>query len=101
MPRAAPPLADAQRATVAVDAMGGDNAPEEIVAGAVAAATVHGVPVGLAGRPSQLRPLLPGGDAAALIRIAPADHSIAMDEGALANRRPPRSRAPVARPPVP
>src|SRR6266851_1912134 len=92
----APPLADAQRATVAVDAMGGDNAPEEIVAGAVAAATVHGVPVVLAGRPSQLRPLLPGGDAAALIRIAPADDSIAMDEGALASRRRPRSSVAVA-----
>jgi len=92
----APPLADAQRATVAVDAMGGDNAPEEIVAGAVAAATVHGVPVVLAGRPSQLRPLLPGGDTAALIRIAPADDSIAMDEGALASRRRPRSSVAVA-----
>ena len=92
----APPLADAQRATVVVDAMGGDNAPEEIVAGAVAAATVHGVPVVLAGRPSQLRPLLPGGDTAALIRIAPADDSIAMDEGALASRRRPRSSVAVA-----
>jgi glycerol-3-phosphate acyltransferase PlsX len=92
----APPLADAQRATVAVDAMGGDNAPEEIVAGAVAAATNHGIPVVLVGPPGQLRPLLPGGDSAALIRIAPADDSIAMDEGALASRRRPRSSVAVA-----
>jgi glycerol-3-phosphate acyltransferase PlsX len=91
-----PPSADAQRPVIAVDAMGGDNAPEEIVAGAVAAATNHGIPVVLAGPPGQLRPLLPAGLPAGLIRIAPAYDSIAMDEGALASRRRPRSSVAVA-----
>src|SRR5882724_3460219 len=48
---AAPPL-------IAVDAMGGDHAPDEIVAGAVAAAREHGIRVALTGRPGLLRPLL-------------------------------------------
>ncbi|HMG63413.1 MAG TPA: hypothetical protein VK599_10740, partial [Streptosporangiaceae bacterium] len=47
----APPL-------VAVDAMGGDHAPDAIVAGAVAAAREHGLRIALTGRPGQLRPLL-------------------------------------------
>jgi phosphate acyltransferase len=81
--------------TVAVDAMGGDHAPEEIVAGAISA-TSHGVPIVLTGRPSQLRPLLStdprGGD----IRVMPAEDSLAMDEGALASWRRPRSSVAVA-----
>ncbi|HZN13394.1 MAG TPA: phosphate acyltransferase PlsX [Acidimicrobiales bacterium] len=39
---------------VAVDAMGGDKAPEEIVAGATQAATEHGIPVVLVGRPDAI-----------------------------------------------
>jgi glycerol-3-phosphate acyltransferase PlsX len=76
--------------------MGGDNAPEQVVAGAVTAATKHGVPVVLVGRPGQLRPLLPAGQPPGLIRIAAADDSIAMDEGALASWRRPRSSVAVA-----
>jgi phosphate acyltransferase len=78
---------------IAVDAMGGDHAPAEIVAGAVAAAR-NGIPVLLTGRPGQLRPLLAkhGTD----IRIVPAEDSIAMDEGALASWRRPRSSIAVA-----
>ena len=45
---------------VAVDAMGGDHAPDAIVAGAVAAAREHGLRIALTGRPGQLRPLLAG-----------------------------------------
>ena len=45
MPDEAPPHADVQQVAIAVDAMGGDHAPEEIVAGAVAAATERGIPV--------------------------------------------------------
>ena len=96
MPDEAPPHADAQPTAIAVDAMGGDHAPEEIVAGAVAAATEHGIAVVLAGRPGQLRPLLPADQTAALIRIVPAEDSISMDEGALASRRRPRSSVAVA-----
>ena len=45
---------------VAVDAMGGDHAPAEIVAGAVAAARSSGLRIVLTGRPGLLRPLLAG-----------------------------------------
>jgi glycerol-3-phosphate acyltransferase PlsX len=88
--------ADAQQPTIAVDAMGGDNAPEEIVAGAAAAAAGHGVPVVLVGPPAQLRALLPSGLPPGLVRIAQAEESIGMDEGALASRRRPRSSIAVA-----
>jgi glycerol-3-phosphate acyltransferase PlsX len=46
---------------VAVDAMGGDKAPGEIVAGAVQAAAELGVPVTLVGRPDALSDLDTGG----------------------------------------
>ncbi|MBA3652880.1 MAG: phosphate acyltransferase PlsX [Actinobacteria bacterium] len=39
---------------IAVDAMGGDNAPREIVAGATTAVTDHGIPVMLVGRPEAI-----------------------------------------------
>ncbi len=39
---------------IALDAMGGDNAPEAIVAGAVEAARIYGVTVSLVGRPDVL-----------------------------------------------
>jgi phosphate acyltransferase len=76
---------------VAVDAMGGDNAPGEIVAGAVAAAREHGVHVVLAGRPGQLRPLLADQHATGEIRIVAAEDSPGMDAGSLASWRRPRS----------
>jgi glycerol-3-phosphate acyltransferase PlsX len=79
------------RPVVAVDAMGGDNAPGEIVAGAVAAAREHGVQVVLAGRPGQLRPLLADHHATGEIRIVAAEDSPGMDEGSLASWRRPRS----------
>lgn len=92
--------------TVAVDAMGGDHGPAEVVAGAVAAASDLGVRVVLAGRPNQLRPLLTaqtgraGGAGAgagrADVAIAAADDTIAMDEGALASWRRPRSSIAIA-----
>jgi phosphate acyltransferase len=71
--------------------MGGDNAPEEIVAGAVAAAREHGIQIVLAGRPGQLRPMLAGHHATGEIRVAAADDSPGMDEGGLASWRRPRS----------
>jgi phosphate acyltransferase len=58
---------------LAVDAMGGDRAPEEIVAGAVQAAGELGIPVVLVGRAEAL------GDTGGLEVIAAAEE-IAMDE---------------------
>jgi phosphate acyltransferase len=83
------------RMPIAVDAMGGDHAPAEIVAGAVAAARA-GIPIVLTGRPGQLRPLLVKHDAATDVRIVPAEDSIAMGEGALATWRRDRSSIAVA-----
>jgi glycerol-3-phosphate acyltransferase PlsX len=58
---------------VALDAMGGDKAPEEIVAGAHRAVAELGVPIALVGRPEVLGPL--AGD----LPILPASEVIAMD----------------------
>jgi glycerol-3-phosphate acyltransferase PlsX len=76
--------------------MGGDHAPEVVVAGASAAVTEHGIPVILTGPASQLRPLLPSGLRPGGLRIASADDSLTMDEGALASWRRPRSSVAVA-----
>jgi phosphate acyltransferase len=59
---------------IAVDAMGGDNAPDEIVVGAKRAATELGVPVVLVGRPEVLDPLR--GD----LEVIPASEVIAMSD---------------------
>ncbi len=81
---------------IAVDAMGGDHAPEAIVAGAVAAARQLGTTVALTGRPGLLRPLLTKYGPVPGVYIEPAEDSIAMDEGALASWRRPRSSIAVA-----
>jgi phosphate acyltransferase len=83
-------------ATIAVDAMGGDHAPGEIVAGAVLAARDHGIAVVLTGRAGQLRPLLARHGALGEIPIVTAEDAIAMNEGALAGWRRPRSSIAVA-----
>jgi phosphate acyltransferase len=57
---------------VAVDAMGGDKAPDEIVTGARQAADELGVPILLVGRPEEL------GDTGG-IEVLPASEVIAMD----------------------
>lgn len=93
--RASAPQA-AHRPVIAVDAMGGDHAPREVVAGAVAAVREHGLRLVLTGPPPQLRPLLAEHDAGRRIPIVPAEDTIAMDEGALAGWRRPRSGAAVA-----
>ncbi len=63
------------RLPIAVDAMGGDNAPVDIVAGARVAAEEHGIPILLVGRPDEL------GDTGDL-EILPASEVIAMDADA-------------------
>lgn len=68
---------------VALDAMGGDKAPEEIVAGARRAVAELGVPVALVGPPEVLEPL--AGD----LEIIPASEVIGMsdDPGASVRRK--------------
>ena len=93
---AAPPPAAGRPTLIAVDAMGGDHAPEEIVAGAVIAAREHHLRVVLTGRPGLLRPLLARQGATDLIAVVAAEEALAMDEGALASWRRPRSSIAVA-----
>ena len=76
-PPAAPPL-------IAVDAMGGDHAPREIVAGAVRAVREHGLRLALVGRSSELAPLVAAEQAARELPIVHAEEALAMHEGALA-----------------
>jgi glycerol-3-phosphate acyltransferase PlsX len=81
---------------IAVDAMGGDYAPEEIVAGALAAQREHGVTTLLTGPPTRLRPIIARLGAGSRLRVVPAEDVVGMDEGALASFRRPRSSIAVA-----
>ena len=76
--------------------MGGDNAPAQIVAGAVRALRDRGIPVMLTGRPGPLRALLAEHDALAEIQVVAAEDALSMDEGALASWRRPRSSIAIA-----
>jgi glycerol-3-phosphate acyltransferase PlsX len=62
---------------IAVDAMGGDHAPAEIVKGAALAATEYGLDISLVGIPSIVQPLL---DRNPRMQLVPCTQSIAMDE---------------------
>jgi glycerol-3-phosphate acyltransferase PlsX len=64
--------------TIAVDAMGGDNAPGEIVAGAIEAADELGVRVLLVGLEPTIAPLLP--DATSGVELVPATEVVAMHD---------------------
>jgi len=90
------PARASSRRVIAVDAMGGDRAPAEIVAGAVRAARELSTQIVLTGRPGMLRPLLARNGTPANVHIVPAEDSLAMDEGALASWRRPRSSIAVA-----
>lgn len=81
---------------IVVDAMGGDNAPGEVVAGTVMAAREHGVRPILVGQAVRIRQILAAHDALGEIPIVNADDVVAMDEGALAGLRRPRSSVAVA-----
>ena len=85
------------RAAIVVDAMGGDHGPAQIVDGAAAAAAALRAPVILTGLPAELQPLLAEHqEVAGLLQLVAADDAIAMDEGALASWRRPRSSVAVA-----
>ncbi|MER7503254.1 phosphate acyltransferase PlsX [Nonomuraea pusilla] len=81
---------------VALDAMGGDHAPHEIVAGAVHAVRERGLSVVLVGSPRVLYEALADHDATNDVPIVRAEEALAMDEGALASLRRPRSSIAVA-----
>jgi glycerol-3-phosphate acyltransferase PlsX len=72
---------------IAIDAMGGDRAPREIVAGALAAVEACDVDIVLAGRAAELEPLLPGGAPPDRVQVLPATEVVEMDEPASAMRR--------------
>src|SRR5947207_2178964 len=62
---------------IAVDAMGGDHAPAEIVKGAAQAAEEYGVDISLVGLPHAVHPLL---DSHPRLQLVPCTQAIAMDE---------------------
>ncbi len=68
------------RVVVAVDAMGGDRAPSEIVAGAAQAVVELDVGVLLVGRESDVVPLLPSGEMPHGLELLDAADVIAMDD---------------------
>ncbi|TNY35650.1 phosphate acyltransferase PlsX [Thermomonospora catenispora] len=76
--------------------MGGDHAPEEIVAGAVAAFREHGVRLLLVGPAPLIRAELDAHGMTGEIPVVHAEEALAMDEGALASWRKPRSTVAVA-----
>ena len=83
---------------IALDAMGGDHAPEQPVAGAVAAARAYGVEVALVGRAAAIEPELAKHNTAGLsLPIVEAPDVIGMDEHAAnAARRKPNSSIHIA-----
>ncbi|KYC36220.1 phosphate acyltransferase [Scytonema hofmannii PCC 7110] len=82
---------------IAIDAMGGDHAPNEIVAGALRAREELGVEVLLVGDPQQIESKLPPKTNLAHVEIVTAEEAIAMDEEPLsAIRRKPKASINVA-----
>lgn len=66
------------RARIAVDAMGGDHAPQEIVAGVLLAAAEFDATILLVGDEARVRPLLRG-PAADRVKVIHAPEAVAMD----------------------
>jgi len=62
---------------IAVDAMGGDHAPVEIVKGAAQAAVEYGIDISLVGIPASVQPLL---DIHPRLQVVPCTQVVAMDE---------------------
>lgn len=82
---------------IAIDAMGGDNAPGEIVAGALRAVEELGVKVLLVGSPEDIERTLPSSVKSEQVEIVPAKGAIAMDEEPLSGiRRKPKASINVA-----
>ncbi|HSP09187.1 MAG TPA: phosphate acyltransferase PlsX [Candidatus Dormibacteraeota bacterium] len=62
---------------IAVDAMGGDHAPEQVVLGASEAASEYGIDIALVGLPAAVQPLLENHPR---LQLVPCTQVIAMDE---------------------
>jgi glycerol-3-phosphate acyltransferase PlsX len=62
---------------IAVDAMGGDFAPAQVVLGAAQAATEYGIDISLVGLPSSVQPLL---DSHPRLQLVPCTQVITMEE---------------------
>ncbi|MEU8797184.1 phosphate acyltransferase PlsX [Spirillospora sp. NPDC048819] len=76
--------------------MGGDHAPEEIIAGAVDAIREHDIRLVLVGQASRIRRELDRYGIVGKIPIVHADEALDMGEGALASWRKPRSSIAIA-----
>ena len=86
-----------KRARIAIDAMGGDHAPAEIVAGALRAREELGVEVLLVGDPDAIKASLKPSVGLSSIEIVPAEGMIEMGEEPLsALRRKPKASINVA-----
>lgn len=88
-----------KRARIAVDAMGGDFAPDEIVAGAIRASAELDVDVLLVGDPEAIQASIDkhGGAGTAQLEIIPAEGVVSMEEEPLtAIRRKPQASINVA-----
>src|SRR5262245_21816173 len=69
---------------IAVDAMGGDSAPQSAVAGAYLAARLDGTPILLVGDRARIEPeLRRQGEPAGRIEIVHAEEVVGMDEPAI------------------
>jgi len=77
----------ATRARIAVDAMGGDHAPAEIVAGAIRAKAELDAEILLVGDPDQIRAATPNLENLDDVTIVPADGAIEMHEEPLSALR--------------
>lgn len=85
------------RARIAIDAMGGDNAPAEIVAGAIRAQEELGVEVLLVGDPEQIKASIKPSVNLSSLTIVPSEGTIEMGEEPLsALRRKPNASINVA-----
>lgn len=81
---------------IAVDTMGGDHAPGEIIEGAVEAVRAHGVRVVLVGQAPRIQRELDRHGVAGKIPIVHAEEALDMGEGALASWRKPKSSIAIA-----
>jgi glycerol-3-phosphate acyltransferase PlsX len=85
------------RARIAIDAMGGDHAPAEVVAGALRAQEELGVDVLLVGDPNQVRASIQQHNSSVNLEVVPAEDVIEMGEEPLsALRRKPKASINVA-----
>ena len=85
------------RARIAIDAMGGDHAPAEIVAGALRAREELGVEVLLVGDPQQIQAALPQQTQSVQVEIVPSEGTIEMHEEPLSGiKRKPKASINVA-----